>query len=77
MVRPLLKDIHCIEEPNCEYPVAVRLAMEDGSVMTYTLENAVSPKVLKAQNLIEESIHISIGYQYGKKRRNRSHRSER
>ena len=38
MAKPLL-DIVCITEPYCDYPVAVRLTMDDGSVQTYTLEN--------------------------------------
>jgi len=77
MAMPLLKGIHCIEEPCCEYPVAVRLAMDDGSIQTYVLENSVSPKVRKAQSLIDESIQISIGYQYRPRRKNRSHRCDR
>ena len=74
MARPIL-DIHCITEDSCEYPVAVRLLMDDHTVQTYVLENRVEPKFQK----LKESIEISIGYQYSPKprRKNRIHRCER
>ena len=76
MPRPIL-NIHCITARGCDYPVAVRLLMDDSTVQTYVLENSMSPKCQKARCAFEESVEISIGYQYKPKRKNRIHRSER
>ena len=38
MAKPLL-EIHCVREPYCEYPVAVKVTMDDGTVQTYELKN--------------------------------------
>lgn len=76
MARPLL-DIHCIEEPNCEYPAAVKLLMDDGSIQTYVFEGKEPPHIQKARNIFEQSLEISIGYQYRPKRRNRIHLCKR
>ena len=76
MAKPLLH-IHCITEKYCDYPVAVKVAMDDGSVQTYVLENSMSPKCQKARCAFEESVEISIGYQYDphpRRRKNRIHR---
>ena len=43
MAKPLL-DIHCINEPFCEYPVAIRVTMDDGTVQTYDLRNKMEYK---------------------------------
>ena len=37
MANPLL-DVNCIRKPGCEYPMQIRVAMDDGSVQTYNLE---------------------------------------
>ena len=76
LARPLL-DIHCINRNGCKYPVAVKIAMDDGSVQTYSLDSMPSPNVIKATEILEQSIEISIGYQYRPKRRNRIHRCDR
>jgi len=76
VAKPLL-DIHCINRNGCKYPVAVKIAMDDGSVQTYTLDSMPSPNVVKATEILEQSIEISIGYQYRPKRRNRIHRGQR
>ena len=76
MARPLL-DIHCITKPGCKYPVAVKIAMDDGSVKTYNIEEDFSPKFRTFTANMEESIEISIGYQYRPKRKNRIHRGQR
>ena len=77
LAKPLL-DVHCITDPECEYPSAVKIAMDDGTVQTYFLDCPINPNVRKAQTRFDESIQISIGYQYKpKKRRNRIHRSQR
>lgn len=34
MAKPLLK-IHCEEKPYCTYPVALKVAMDDGTIQTY------------------------------------------
>ena len=74
MARPIL-DIHCIMEPGCEYPVAVRLLMDDRTVQTYNLD---CKSQLQFQKVMD-SVHISIGYQFKDRprRRNRIHRCER
>ena len=77
LAKPLL-DVHCITDPECEYPSAVKIAMDDGTVQTYFLDCPINPNVRKAQTRFDESIQISIGYQYKpKKRRNRIHRCDR
>ena len=76
MAKPIL-DVHCITAPGCEYPVAVRLLMDDKTVQTYILENSMSPNCQRAKSAFEESIEISIGYQYDphpRRRKNRIHR---
>ena len=77
MAKPIL-DICCITAPGCEYPVAVKILMDDHTAQLYTLDTAMSPKVMKAKEKFEESIEISIGYQYKPRRRkNRIHRCDR
>lgn len=74
VAKPLL-DVHCITDPECEYPSAVKIAMDDGTVQTYFLDCPINPNVRKAQTRFDESIQISIGYQYKPRRRkNRIHR---
>lgn len=68
--RPLSK-VHCITKNGCDYPVAVKIAFDDGTVQTYTFQFEVSPQYLIAKNRFEESLNISIGYQYKPKRKNR------
>ena len=71
MARPIL-DVHCIMEPGCEYPVAVRLLMDDNTVQTYDLN---CKHELQFQKVMD-SVKISIGYQFKDRprRRNRIHR---
>lgn len=76
MARPLIK-VHCITKSGCDYPTAVKLAFDDGTVQTYTYEGAVSPQLAIAQDRFEQSLNISIGYQYQPKRKNRIHRGKR
>lgn len=74
MAKPLL-DVHCIIEESCDYPVAVKIAMDDGTIQTYTLDNKMDyqfQKVMKSLN------KLTVGYQYKPKRRkNRIHRCDR
>lgn len=73
MAKPLL-NIHIAEsEPFCEYPTAIKIAMDDGSVQTYVLERKTEyqfSQVMKCLN------RIKVGYQYGypQKRRCRTHK---
>lgn len=76
MARPIL-NINCIDKPGCDYPAAVRLLMDDNTVQTYVLKADVSPHVVKTRENFEESIQISIGYQYRPKRKDRTHRGKR
>lgn len=74
MAKPLL-DIHGICEDYCEYPVELKVAMDDGTVQTYVLENKTEYQfgaVMKCLN------RMKVGYQYGYpvKRRGRIHRSK-
>lgn len=75
MARPLL-DIHCITEESCDYPVAVKVAMDDGTVQTYTLDNKMDLQFKKVMNSLEK---LTVGYQYKqrKRRKNRIHCCER
>ena len=76
MARPLL-DIHCITEASCEYPVAVRIAMDDGTVQTYNLEcKQEDPRFLDAMSCLERMFECIDGYK-PKQRRNRAHRRQR
>lgn len=76
MAKPIL-DIHCITVPGCKYPVAVKILMDDNTAQLYTLDSAMSPKVIKAKADFEHSLEISIGYQYRPKRKDRIHRGKR
>ena len=69
MAKPLL-DIVCITEPYCDYPVAVRLTMDDGSVQTYTLENKTDYMFQKVMDSVR---CMNVGYRppVQKKRRYR------
>lgn len=74
MARPLL-DIVCIEEDYCDYPIAVRIAMDDGTVQTYGLENRYDYMFDKVMTSLD---NIKVGYQYKppRKRRCRLHRCQ-
>jgi len=80
MAKPLL-NIHCIEESSCEYPVAVRIAMDDGTVQTYALENKTEiqfSKIMNCLHRIQANIEdLRVGYQYDPKKRSRIPLSER
>lgn len=62
-IRPLL-DIHCINEPFCQYPVAVRITMEDGSIQTYELKNKMEYKFGEVMKCLDR---MTVGYQYNGK----------
>ena len=60
MAKPLL-DIHCVREPYCEYPVAVRITRDDGTVQTYELKNKMEYKFGEIMVQLER---MKVGYQY-------------
>ena len=73
MAKPLLH-IHCVNEPFCEYPTAVKVAMDDGSVQTYVLENKMQ---FMFEQVMKSLDRMEVGYQYEPKhsrRKNRIHR---
>lgn len=72
MAKPLL-DIHCIEEEFCEYPVALKVAMDDGTIQTYALENKYD---YKFEKVMESLGKVAVGYQYKPKRKRRLHRGK-
>ena len=67
VAKPLL-DIVCITEPYCDYPVAVRLTMDDGSVQTYALENKTDYMFQKVMDSVRQ---MKVGYPPQRKRRYR------
>ena len=75
MAKPLL-NIHGKAEDFCEYPTELKVAMDDGTVQTYVLENKTEYQfgnVMKCLN------RMKVGYQYRepvRKRRSRIHRSQ-
>ena len=79
MAKPLL-DLVCITEPSCEYPTALKVNMDDGTVQTYVLQCDQRPNFKEAMDALDrmfDCIEIT-GYKYDpQKRRNRRHRCER
>ena len=67
MAKPLL-DVVCITEPYCDYPVAVRLTMDDGTVQTYNLENKTD---YMFEKVMESLSRMKVGYPPQRKRRYR------
>ena len=67
MAKPLL-DVVCIIEPYCDYPVAVRLTMDDGTVQTYNLENKTD---YMFEKVMESLNRMKVGYPPQRKRRYR------
>ena len=71
LAKPLL-NIHCIREEGCEYPVAIKVTMDDGTVQTYGLENRTDYLFDK---VMESVTKVTVGYRYKPpKRKNRIHR---
>ena len=72
MAKPLL-DIHCVEEPYCQYPVAIKVAMDDGTIQVYELKNKME---YKFGNVMKAIARMETGYQYmGKHQKSRTHNS--
>ena len=75
MAKQLI-DVHCIREDYCEYPVAVRILMDDGTVQTYGLENKMEYKFNNLMKAVRKSVEIGYQYKRPTKRRSRTHRSQ-
>ena len=72
-IKPLL-DIHCITEPYCQYPVAVRITMEDGSIQTYELKNKMEYKCGQVMTALAK---MEVGYEYrGRHEKSRVHKGK-
>ena len=65
--KPLL-DIHCHYDPYCEYPTAVKITMDDGTVKTYILENKTEYQFNK---VMENLDRLVTGYPRKKRYRRR------
>lgn len=70
MANPLLS-VHCQHEHYCKYPVALRVAMDDGTVQTYVLQNKTE---LQFQKVMESLQELKVGYQYKPTKKNRRNR---
>ena len=65
--KPLL-DIHCQYDSYCDYPTAVRITMDDGTVHTYILQNKTEYQFNK---VMENLDRMMVGYPKRKYRRRR------
>lgn len=70
MAKPLL-NVVCIREPYCDYPVAVKLTMDDGTVQTYALENKTD---IMFQKVMDSLSRMMVGYRYQPEKRRRHRR---
>lgn len=66
MAEPLL-NVYCQRKPCCEYPVTLRIAMDDGTVQTYVLQSQMG---FNLPRLNENLDKLKAGYPK-KRRRNR------
>ena len=71
MVKPLL-DINCQYDRGCEYPTVLRIAMDDGTVRNYVLENEIGLQLEKLNNSLDKFHKMTVGYRY-KQRKRRIH----
>ena len=56
-----LLDIKCIYEPYCDYPVALKVTMMNGTVQVYELKNKTEYQFDKVFEALEK---LTVGYQY-------------
>lgn len=73
VAKPLL-NIHVAEtEPYCDYPTAVKIPMDDGTIQTYVLLNKTEYQFGKVMKCLNK---MKVGYQYNYpvKRRCRTHK---
>lgn len=71
MVKPLL-DINCQYDRGCEYPTTLRIAMDDGTVQNYVLENETGLQLMKLTESLDRFQKMTVGYRH-KQRKNRIH----
>jgi hypothetical protein len=57
--RHPLVNVHCQYDPYCEYPTAIRLTMDDGTVHTYILQNKTEYQFNKVMESLE---NMTVGY---------------
>lgn len=76
MARPLIK-VCCVMKPGSDYPIAVKIPMDDGKVVEYEMKQNISPVFAQIKAQFDESLNISIGYQMGRKKKNRIRRGKR
>ena len=80
MARPLL-DVVCVTEDSCEYPVALKVNKDDGTVQTNTLQFNIHPNFKEAMDALDRMFDCFeiTGYQYKEtnRRKNRTRRSNR
>jgi hypothetical protein len=65
--KPLL-DIHCHYEPFCEYPVSVKLTMDDGTIKEYVLLNKTEYQFNRVMETLDR---MTVGYPKKKRYRRR------
>ena len=76
MAKPLA-DIDYFTEPCCDYPTEVRLAMDDGNVLTYILLNKTAYQFMKIKQGLDHLQKMTVGYQYmGEHRKSRVHKGK-
>ena len=77
MARPLL-DIHCIRKAHCEYPMQVKIAMDDGTVQTYNLEveqpieNPCFKEAMEALDRLFDCVQVGYKCEQPKKKNRRN-----
>lgn len=72
MAKPLAK-VNYFMEPSCDYPTSIRLAMDDGKVLTYILENKTDYQFKKVMDSLAK---MKTGYQH-KEEQERKYRLHR
>ena len=67
MAKPLV-NVVCIEEDYCDYPIAVRIPMDDGTVRTYTWEDKHDYMFQKVMDSVRQ---MHVGYRPPEQRKRR------
>ena len=76
MAKPLA-DIDYFMEPCCDYPTEVRVAMDDGQVLSYVLMHKTEYQFMKIKQGMDRLQKLTVGYQYqGEHRKSRIHRGK-
>lgn len=65
MAKPLL-NVHYVRKPGCEYPMQLKVAMDDGTIQTYNLvteKPTPDPNFLEAMAALDRMFEcLDIGY---------------